>query len=77
MLVETAERTVEGRGPDPDSPIPNMTVAEAIAVLKLHRPELRGEGKAPGWRARPRSMDEIRGSILRKLSALERSRGGS
>ncbi|MFN3389783.1 MAG: hypothetical protein ACK40O_12725 [Allosphingosinicella sp.] len=77
LLVETAERLLDGRGPDPDSPIPAMTVAEAIAVLKLHRPEVRGEGKAPGWRARPRSLDEMRDSILKKLSAFERSRGAS
>ena len=69
-LVRRAADALEGFAPDPDTPIPHMTVQDAIAVLKLHAPAVKGEGRAPGWRARPRSLDEMRESILRKLEAI-------
>ena len=56
-LIAAAIATVEGRAPDPDFPIPPMSVAEMIAVLKLHQAAVHGTGKSPGWRARPRSLD--------------------
>ena len=74
LLVDRAERALEGRPPDPDSPIPLMTVGEAIAVLKLHRASATGVGNRPAWPARPRALDELRGSILAKLSAFDRAR---
>ena len=73
MLVKAAEDSLAGLELDPDTPIPRMTVKEAINVLQLHRAAVRGEGKHPGWLARPRSLDEVRDSILRKLSAIEAS----
>ncbi len=74
LLVESAEHALEGRAPDPDSPIPPMSVRDALAILQLHRRTARGEGKGAGWRARPRSLDEVRDSILAKLAAFERAR---
>lgn len=74
LLVSAAEDMLEGRAPDPDSPLAAMTVKDAIAILKLHRPSVTGEGRRPGWRGRPRSLDEVKDSILRKLSAIERAR---
>ena len=74
-LVAAAIATIEGRVPDPDFPIPAMTVADIIAILKLHRATVHGEGKSPGWRGRPRSLDEMKQSILAKLSAFDRARG--
>lgn len=74
LLVEGAERALEGLSPDPASPIPPMTVAEAIQVVKLHRPSVTGRGRLAGWRGRPRPLAEVKASILRKLSAIERHR---
>lgn len=74
LLVDRAERALEGRPLDPESPVPLMTVGEAIAVLKLHRSAATGTGNRPGWPARPRALDELRGSILAKLSAFDRAR---
>ena len=73
-LARAAEDFLAGKAPDPDSPFPPMTVQDAIAILKLHRPSVTGEGRRPGWRGRPRSLDEVKASILRKLSAIERHR---
>jgi len=76
LLVKNAVDFLEGRAPDPDTPIPVMSVGDAIAILKLHRAAATGAAaKYPGWRGRPRSLDEVRDSILRKLSAIARARG--
>ena len=66
---------MEGRVPDPDSPIPQMTARDAIALLKLHAASVHGGARSPGWRGRPRSLDEVRQSILGKLAAIHRARG--
>lgn len=70
-LVARAADAMEGLAPDPDTPIPEMTVRDALAVLAQHRAAVTGAGNHPGWRARPRSLDEVRGSILTKLEAIE------
>lgn len=73
-LVARAADALEGLPPDPDTPIPTMTVGEAVTILKLHRPAVTGEGRAPGWRARPRSLAEVHASILTKLEAIATAR---
>lgn len=74
-LVRAAVDVMEGRAPDPDCPIPPMTARDAIAVLKLHQDRVHGAGRRPGWRGRPRSLAEVKQSILRKLSAMHRGNG--
>lgn len=73
-LVARAADALEGLAIDPDSPIPQMSVRDAIAVLGLNRAAVKGEGNRPGWRARPRSLEEMRDSILSKLEAIEARR---
>lgn len=76
LLARAAEDFLAGNAPDPDSPLPPMTVQDAIAILKLHRSSQTGEGgRRPAWPARPRSLDEVHASILKKLSAIARKRG--
>lgn len=76
LLVRRAEELLEGRPPDPAAPFPQMSVADAIAIVKLHRATAAGlPAKYPGWRGRPRSLEEVHGSILKKLDAIDRSRG--
>lgn len=75
LLVHRAEQALETGLPNADSPIVTMTVSDALNVLKLHRAAVKGDGaRAPGWRARPRSLDEMRDSILAKLEAIEGQR---
>jgi len=76
-LVRAAIDTMEGRAPDPDSPIPPMSARDAITLLKFHRDSVHGAGHRPGWRGRPRSLDEVKQSILRKFAALDRARGAA
>ncbi|HEX8238664.1 MAG TPA: hypothetical protein VF574_02880 [Allosphingosinicella sp.] len=76
-LARRAEDFLEGKPPDPDSPIVDMTVQDAIAIVKLYRARQNPDGGArrPAWPARPRSLAEVHESILRKLSAIARKRG--
>ncbi|HEX8572156.1 MAG TPA: hypothetical protein VF759_05345 [Allosphingosinicella sp.] len=74
-LARAAEDFLAGRPPDPNRPGPPMTIQDAIAIQKLHRPAQAGEGKRPAWPARPRCLAEVHESILRKFSAIARKRG--
>lgn len=74
LLVQRASESLEGWQPDPDTPIPPVSVHDATNILKLHRARIRGDGRMPGWRARPRSLEEVRDSILTKLDAIETAR---
>ena len=77
LLIATAEDALEGRPRDPLSPLPPMTVQDAIAVVKLYhsRPDPGARRRYGCWQPRPRSLDDVRASILTKLSAIARSRG--
>ena len=74
IVLRTAEALLEGRPPPPDSPLREMTMRDAIAILQLYRGPVTGRGKLPGRRGRPRSLEETKASILRKLNAIERHR---
>lgn len=70
LLLQRAIEALEGFAPDQDTPIPNMTVKEALAVLAAHDRRLSGGPRSRREWARPRSLDEMRDSILRKLEAI-------
>jgi hypothetical protein len=74
-LARAAEDFLAGREPAPDAPIVAMTVQDAIAIQKLHLASKRSHGRRPAWPARPRTLDEVRDSILTKLSAIARKNG--
>src|SRR5688572_3558946 len=70
LLLQRAIEALEGFAPDPETPIPQMTVKDALAVIGHHRRELeRGPRSNRQW-ARPRTLDEVSESILRKLEAI-------
>lgn len=73
LLIRGAEAALEGRTPDSESPLPPMTVADAIAIVRMYGEKPGGEPRRRDWTARPRELDEVKGSILSKLSALERT----
>ncbi len=68
-LVRRAADAMEGLAPDPDTPIPEMTTEQALKVLSRHRATVEGRELGRRW-ARPRSLDEVRESILIKLEAI-------
>lgn len=74
LLVQRATEALEGHAPDPDTPIPAMTVKDAITILQTYRAAVATGGKCLTKRARVRSLDEVRDSILTKLDAIEAKR---
>lgn len=74
IVLRTAEAILEGRPPPPDSPLREMTMRDAIHILQLYRGTVTGRGKVARRRGRPRSLDEVKASILRKINAIERHR---
>jgi hypothetical protein len=70
LLLQRAIEALDGFAPDPDTPIPEMTVKDALAILGHHRREVEGGPRSRRQWARPRSLDEMRDSILRKLEAI-------
>lgn len=69
LLLRRAEEALEGWAPDTELPIPPMSIKDAIAIIGHHRRAAeRGPRSRRQW-ARPRSLDEMRDSILAKLEA--------
>lgn len=75
-LVHSAAASMEGLPVAGDHPIPAMSVADALNVLRLHRAAVHG-GKPQryAWRAEMPSAEAVRAEILRKLAVLRRARG--
>jgi hypothetical protein len=86
LLVEAACRTMEGvdeagvstsldiSGQD-EKLFAAMTVDQAMQVLRAHRNEVRGDGRrGPGRYAARRPFEEIRGSVVKKIMAIEAAR---
>lgn len=61
--------------PEAAQPLPRMTIAEAIHLVHLQKRRMLELGRAPGAWKRPRTLDEVRGRILHKLSVIARKRG--
>lgn len=75
LLLQRATESLDGYLPDPDTPMPAVGFRDAMALLAQHRATVQGvpvHGK--GARARVRTMDEVRDSILAKLEAIEAKR---
>lgn len=73
VMLANAADTMEGRPPDPDAPVPPMSVADALNLLRLHRAAVKGGAPQDYKHRKMKSLDEVRASIARKLEAIERS----
>jgi hypothetical protein len=71
-LVENGENLFSTSELPPEAPMPPMSVEQAIHILHMHKNEAREIGGRPGRWRRPRALDEVRPSILRKLKAVAR-----
>ena len=71
LLLDLAENTLAGKAPDPDSPIPPMTVKEAMNLLQQHAATVHASGIRIKKRiAQPRDLEEVRESILARFEAI-------
>jgi hypothetical protein len=75
-LIHSAVASMEGLPVDDDSPIPQMTPAEAMNLIKLHRYAVHG-GKPQryDWRAKEPDIEEVRQEILRRVTAIDAVKG--
>lgn len=73
-LVAHGENLFSASELPPEIDMPPMNVDQAIQILHMHKNEVRGIGRRPGRWRRPRSLEEVRDSILRKLDAVRRWR---
>lgn len=77
-LLEHAGNLFSGEGPPVLSSMPEMTAAQAIHLLHMHKHQVHGLGKAPGkrWKPPPSLNDPgMRESILRKLELVQALKG--
>ena len=74
-LVRAAADSMEGVAFDADRPIPKMTVDQAHNILKLHAANVGRAGRRYGSPPRRASLDDVRGSIARKVDAVRRAHG--
>jgi hypothetical protein len=70
LLQRAVEEALEGFAPDPETPLPQMTVKDARAILSHHRATVTGGPRSRRQWARPRTLDDMRDSILAKLEAV-------
>ena len=59
-----------------DHPMPAVTMADVLNLLKLHRAQVRGgPDQRYGWRTKLPSIEDVDAEILRRVEAIERGRG--
>ena len=76
-LLEHAGNMLSGEGPPVFVAMPEMSFADAVHLLHMHKHQVHGIGKAPGKRRRwPPSLDDpgVRERIVRKLSLVVSAR---
>lgn len=71
-LIEAAGNIYSSQEPAEPGPIRDMTAAEAIHLLHMHKYRVRGIGGPTGGGMRPPDFDAVRASILRKIAAVKR-----
>ena len=55
-----------------DHPMPDVTMADVLNLLKLHRVQVRGGAEQRyGWRRQEPGIEEVRAEVLRKVAVME------
>ncbi len=74
-MIENACNAFEpGAGFEPDLPMPPMNYHEAIQLLWLHRPAVRGVGRPLRQFSVLPSIEQVQAEIAKKVAALRRGR---
>ena len=76
QLVECASSSLAGDVIPADKPIPRMTPAEAMNLIKLHRAAVHGgKPQRDNWRTQEPDIEVVRAEVLRKVAAMGGDRG--
>jgi hypothetical protein len=74
-LVRTGTEYLAGLKLDPKRPIKEISVRDAIQILGMHHSRRSASGRlGERFESRPKSLDEVKESILAKLEAIELER---
>ncbi len=76
LIVANAGRMLGDDDMVPEVELADMTTDKAIAALHLYRKQIHGQGKngrQRGWWRKPRTLDDVRESILDKLECIARA----
>ena len=73
LAIEAGAATLGGTPLDPARPLPAMTVADVLNLLKLHRAAVKGgRPQRYAWRAQEPDIEEVRAEVLRRLAVMGR-----
>jgi len=76
LLIGAATATLEPAPAPAACEMPEMSVDQAMNLLRLHRASQRGgRGQRYGWRRELPDIEEVRAEIERRLAALRKARG--
>lgn len=73
--VEQGCNFLEGVEPDADAIVEPVSMLQAIQLLGRYKNSSHAERRHRNWRYRPRELEEVRDSILRKLEAIASHEG--
>lgn len=76
LIVANAGKVLGDPDMVPEVELTGMTFDTAIQALHLHRRQIHGDGqggRARGWWRKPRTLDDMRASIIRKLECMARA----
>ena len=73
LAIEAGAATLGGTPLDAGRPLPAMTAADVLNLLKLHRATVKGgRPQRYAWRAQEPDIEEVRAEVLRRLAVMGR-----
>ena len=73
LALAAGTSALEGVPLAADHPMPAVTMADVLNLLRLHRAQVRGGAEQRyGWRRQEPEIEEVRAEVLRKVEAMER-----
>ena len=74
LALEAGAATLAGTPLDSGRPLPPMTAADVLNLLKLHRAQAKGgRPQRYAWRAHEPDIEELRAEVLRRVAVMGRS----
>jgi hypothetical protein len=75
LAIEAGAAALAGTPLDAGGPLPRMTAADVLNLLRLHRAAVKGgPAQRYAWRAQEPDIEEVRAEVLRRVAVLGRER---
>ncbi len=73
LAIEAGAAMLGGTPFDAGRPLPEMTAADVLNLLRLHRAAVKGgRPQRYAWRAQEPDIEEVRAEVLRRVAVMER-----